>query len=224
MIIIPFIIIFFVFILITFSFFFIFLGDFFCNSMFLFFFYNNYYSYFNFFLHYSYFFKFECFFFDFHEFFFFNFFQNYLLFFYPSNSTELSLIYSNSLFLNLSSIFVYFYSDVQSSSSLSSSDRFIHFYPLQNYIFLTYNDPVLIFYKLVNSSSNFFRLYSTYHIIPEQYLYFLKKIQCFCFDEILIQPFDVVMLPVFFYVSSDVHNFIFSYDHCLHLHYNLFVS
>uniref|UniRef100_A0AC34F688 Cytochrome c oxidase assembly protein n=1 Tax=Panagrolaimus sp. ES5 TaxID=591445 RepID=A0AC34F688_9BILA len=47
---------------------------------------------------------------------------------------------------------------------------------------------------------------SSYNLTPFQAAYYFNKIQCFCFEEQILNPGEEVDLPVFFYIDPDYAN------------------
>lgn len=47
---------------------------------------------------------------------------------------------------------------------------------------------------------------SSYNLTPFQAAYYFNKIQCFCFEEQILNPGEEVDLPVFFYIDPDFAN------------------
>lgn len=47
---------------------------------------------------------------------------------------------------------------------------------------------------------------SSYNLTPFQAAYYFNKIQCFCFEEQILNPGEEVELPVFFYIDPDYAN------------------
>jgi cytochrome c oxidase assembly protein subunit 11 len=61
---------------------------------------------------------------------------------------------------------------------------------------------------------------SIYLIYPTDYLVYFNKIQCFCFEELLLYPYESIDLPVIFFVSNDILNNVdFFYSNKLYLSY-----
>ena len=48
---------------------------------------------------------------------------------------------------------------------------------------------------------------SIYIINPNDISAYIFKVQCFCFDEIIIYSFESVDLPILFYISSNINNY-----------------
>lgn len=72
------------------------------------------------------------------------------------------------------------------------------FKPLQESIFMLNNDIALIFFRIYNNTNTNIHLLTTYTIFPFFYSIFLNKIQCFCFDTILLKKYCSIDLPVLF--------------------------
>jgi cytochrome c oxidase assembly protein subunit 11 len=120
--------------------------------------------------------------------------------------------------LHLGFFTVYFSTDI-----LIFSSGFT-FEPLQNYICIQVDEPVIVFFKLSNFSDEIRRFISLYDVVPF-YLYpYLKKIQCFCFDEILVKPSEVLILPLFFVLDSSFINDFNPNFSSIHISYSLVLS
>ena len=82
----------------------------------------------------------------------------------------------------------------------------ISFIPMQRFVTITAGEPVIVFFKLINHSDSSFKLISIFDIIPSHVYPYLKKIQCFCFDEILLKQHEVLVLPLFFVLDPLILN------------------
>jgi len=77
------------------------------------------------------------------------------------------------------------------------------FKPLQEMIYIHPGETALAFFTATNSTEKPVVGVSTYNIIPYEAAAYFNKIQCFCFDEQLLNPGEQVDLPVFFYLDPD---------------------
>jgi len=59
----------------------------------------------------------------------------------------------------------------------------------------------LIFFRMVNNQNISINGITTYTVFPLDALPFIKKLQCFCFDELRLLPNETVDLPVLFYIE-----------------------
>merc|ERR1711870_18333 len=59
----------------------------------------------------------------------------------------------------------------------------------------------LAFYRAKNTTDRPIIGVSVYHMIPPEAGLYFNKIQCFCFDEQLINPNEEVDLPIFFFID-----------------------
>lgn len=75
------------------------------------------------------------------------------------------------------------------------------FYPLQKKIYISFNETSLIFFRMINNTNEVLYGVSTYTVFPNEYLPYLQKLQCFCFEELRLQPLESVDLPVLFYIQ-----------------------
>jgi|GEM_PF-5770210 len=122
-------------------------------------------------------------------------------------------------FLNLSDSFFYSPDFFYTSSSLNSSacnyyllclessisrKHLIDFYSLQKQQILVSGETSLSFYRVYNKSLNDILFYSIYVINPPSFSLFLVKVQCFCFEEILIGKKELIDLPILIYLDTTV--------------------
>jgi cytochrome c oxidase assembly protein subunit 11 len=75
------------------------------------------------------------------------------------------------------------------------------FVPQQRRLVVGLGETALAFYRAKNNSDKPIIGTSVYHMIPAEAGLYFNKIQCFCFDEQLINPNEEVDLPVFFYID-----------------------
>jgi len=140
---------------------------------------------------------------------------------------------------NFSFIFYYvfyiffFYFDLYINNFISSCDyieilfqtstsnyNFVEFCTLQRYIYIMPNETHLIFFRMYNTVSYEITGISIYLLYPTDFLVYFNKIQCFCFEELLIYPYESIDLPVIFFVSSEILNYVdFFYSNKLYLSY-----
>uniref|UniRef100_A0AC35TFJ0 Cytochrome c oxidase assembly protein COX11, mitochondrial n=1 Tax=Rhabditophanes sp. KR3021 TaxID=114890 RepID=A0AC35TFJ0_9BILA len=94
---------------------------------------------------------------------------------------------------------------VQFNADVPSSMRW-NFKPLQNEIFVHPGETALAFYTAKNPTPKPIVGISSYNLTPFQAAYYFTKIQCFCFEEQILNPGEEVDLPVFFYIDPDYAN------------------
>eukprot|EP00931_Biecheleriopsis_adriatica_P012814 TRINITY_DN11406_c0_g2_i3.p1 TRINITY_DN11406_c0_g2~~TRINITY_DN11406_c0_g2_i3.p1 ORF type:complete len:286 (-),score=59.15 TRINITY_DN11406_c0_g2_i3:418-1275(-) len=75
------------------------------------------------------------------------------------------------------------------------------FVPQQRRVVVGLGETALAFYRAKNKSDRPIIGVSVYHMIPAEAGLYFNKIQCFCFDEQLINPGEEVDLPIFFFVD-----------------------
>jgi hypothetical protein len=112
-------------------------------------------------------------------------------------------VYRNDLFLfeniNNNYLKVIFFTKL---STLLDSFNF-YFFSLQESVYIIKNETVLVFFRISNFTKYYLDCLTVYLIYPFQYTFFLTKLQCFCFSNLIIQSFEVVDLPVLFFFNSD---------------------
>lgn len=75
------------------------------------------------------------------------------------------------------------------------------FVPQQRQVTVGLGETALAFYRAKNKSDRPIIGVSVYHMIPAESGLYFNKIQCFCFDEQLINPGEEVDLPIFFFLD-----------------------
>ncbi|CAE8721840.1 unnamed protein product [Polarella glacialis] len=75
------------------------------------------------------------------------------------------------------------------------------FVPQQRRVIVGLGETALAFYRAKNKSDRPIIGVSVYHMIPAETGLYFNKIQCFCFDEQLINPGEEVDLPIFFFID-----------------------
>uniref|UniRef100_A0A915N7Q3 Cytochrome c oxidase assembly protein COX11, mitochondrial n=1 Tax=Meloidogyne javanica TaxID=6303 RepID=A0A915N7Q3_MELJA len=94
---------------------------------------------------------------------------------------------------------------VQFNADVPSSMQW-KFKPLQDEIYVSPGETALAFFTAYNPTNKPIVGISTYNLSPFQAAYYFNKIQCFCFDEQILNPGEEVDLPVFFYIDPDFVN------------------
>ncbi|KAJ1351669.1 hypothetical protein KIN20_007780 [Parelaphostrongylus tenuis] len=94
---------------------------------------------------------------------------------------------------------------VQFNSDVPSSMRW-EFKPQQHEIYVHPGETALAFYTAKNPTDRPIIGISSYNLTPFQAAYYFNKIQCFCFEEQILNPGEQVDLPVFFYIDPDCAN------------------
>uniref|UniRef100_A0A0N4ZKE4 Cytochrome c oxidase assembly protein COX11, mitochondrial n=1 Tax=Parastrongyloides trichosuri TaxID=131310 RepID=A0A0N4ZKE4_PARTI len=94
---------------------------------------------------------------------------------------------------------------VKFNADVPSSMRW-NFKPLQNELYVHPGETALAFYTAKNPTDKPIVGISSYNLTPYQAAYYFNKIQCFCFEEQILNPGEEVDLPVFFYIDPDYAN------------------
>nr|CAH7734743.1 unnamed protein product [Callosobruchus chinensis] len=79
-----------------------------------------------------------------------------------------------------------------------------NFRPQQTEITVYPGETALAFYTAMNPTDEPVVGISTYNVIPFEAGQYFNKIQCFCFEEQMLNPHEQVDMPVFFYVDPDI--------------------
>lgn len=80
----------------------------------------------------------------------------------------------------------------------------VEFYSLQKTIKIFVDEVTLIFFRLYNPVNYRYGNIFIYLIYPQYFGIYLSKVQCFCFESIIVNAFEVLDLPVLFLLSSDI--------------------
>lgn len=146
----------------------------------------------------------------------------------------LDFISHNFIFLFSYTIYIFFfYFDLYINNFISNCDyievlfqtstsnyNFVEFCTLQKYIYIIPNETHLIFFRMYNTVSYEITGISIYLLYPTDFLVYFNKIQCFCFEELLLYPYESIDLPVIFFVSNEILNYVdFFYSNKLYLSY-----
>lgn len=78
-----------------------------------------------------------------------------------------------------------------------------NFKPQQAELKVIPGETALAFYTATNPTDKPIIGVSTYNVIPYEAGPYFNKIQCFCFEEQMLNPHEQVDMPVFFYIDPD---------------------
>ncbi|KAK3861901.1 hypothetical protein Pcinc_032178 [Petrolisthes cinctipes] len=78
-----------------------------------------------------------------------------------------------------------------------------NFRPQQSEIKLHPGETALAFYTAKNPMDRPVIGISTYNVVPFDAGQYFNKIQCFCFEEQMLNPHEEVHMPVFFYIDPE---------------------
>jgi cytochrome c oxidase assembly protein subunit 11 len=84
------------------------------------------------------------------------------------------------------------------------SDMDRDFKPEVHEMELRIGETGLAFYEAHNPTDRPIAGQASYNVTPDQAGYFFNKIDCFCFEEQVIQPGETVKMPVSFYVDPEI--------------------
>lgn len=108
-------------------------------------------------------------------------------------------------------------------SSEVSSQMPWSFKPMQKEVSVLPGETALAFYKAKNNSNEPIIGMATYTVVPDRSAAYFSKIQCFCFEEQLLQPGEEVEMPVFFFIDPDyARDPALAYNNDIVLHYTFF--
>ena len=80
------------------------------------------------------------------------------------------------------------------------------FEPMQNEVIIHPGETALMFYKAFNKQDKPVIGVSTYTVFPEFASNYFSKIQCFCFNQQMINSKEELELPLYFYIEPDFLN------------------
>jgi cytochrome c oxidase assembly protein subunit 11 len=92
---------------------------------------------------------------------------------------------------------------VRFDGSLDSNMRW-DFKPVQRTMTLRIGETGLAFYEAHNPTDEVIAGTASFNVYPYSAGYFFNKIQCFCFEQQVLQPGETVLMPVTFYVDPEI--------------------
>ena len=78
------------------------------------------------------------------------------------------------------------------------------FKPVQRTMTLRIGETGLAFYEAHNPTDEVIAGTASFNVYPYSAGYFFNKIQCFCFEQQVLQPGETVLMPVTFYVDPEI--------------------
>lgn len=94
--------------------------------------------------------------------------------------------------------------------TLVNRKNLVDFEVLQNKLYVGPGETTLAFFRVINKTENYLNGFSLYVVNPHEYTPFINKIQCFCYEELMIYPEESIDLPVLFYLDPEIKNSLFS--------------
>ncbi|XP_044735537.1 cytochrome c oxidase assembly protein COX11, mitochondrial [Chrysoperla carnea] len=91
---------------------------------------------------------------------------------------------------------------IRFNADIGASMRW-NFKPQQTEITVVPGETALAFYTAKNPTDHPVTGISTYNVVPFEAGQYFNKIQCFCFEEQLLNPHEQVDMPVFFYIDPE---------------------
>ena len=79
------------------------------------------------------------------------------------------------------------------------------FEPVQTEVVVSAAETAIMFYKIYNRTNEPIVGFSVYNVFPEEASTYFSKIQCFCFNQQLINPGEEILLPLFFYLEPEIN-------------------
>lgn len=80
------------------------------------------------------------------------------------------------------------------------------FYPKQKNVKIRTGDTGLVFYMAENLSDKAITGTALYNVTPSQAGLYFNKIECFCFIDQTLKPFQKVEMPVSFFIDPEIEN------------------
>lgn len=80
------------------------------------------------------------------------------------------------------------------------------FKALQDKVVINAGETCLIFFRARNKTAEPIVGLSVYDVHPQSLAFYFNKIQCFCFENQMLGPYEEVDLPVFFYIDPSIND------------------
>ena len=77
---------------------------------------------------------------------------------------------------------------------------------MEREVVVSAGETAIVFYRLYNKEDKPIVGFSVYNISPEDCNVYFSKIQCFCFNQQLINPKEELLLPLFFYLEPEIND------------------
>ncbi len=97
-------------------------------------------------------------------------------------------------------LFVRFNADVAPGLSLRFSP------PEEKVVSLKTGENKLVFYHAENTSDEPIEVIAIYNVTPHKVGRYFNKVACFCFNRQVLEPHERVVMPVSFFIDSDIEN------------------
>ena len=78
------------------------------------------------------------------------------------------------------------------------------FRPEQQYVDVKTGENSLIFYYAENLTNKSVKGMAIYNVIPQTAAKYFNKIECFCFNEQTLKPYEKVTMPVLFFIDPKI--------------------
>jgi hypothetical protein len=88
--------------------------------------------------------------------------------------------------------------------SIINKKNILYFISLQNHLYVSIGETSLAFYRIENLSDIRLQLYSMFIVTPSIYSIYINKIQCFCFENIYIDEYETLDLPILFFIDNTI--------------------
>lgn len=86
----------------------------------------------------------------------------------------------------------------------------VDFEILQNRLYVNPGETTLAFFRVTNKTETYLNGFSLYVVSPHEYTPFINKVQCFCYEELMVYPEESIDLPVLFYLDPEIKNILYS--------------
>jgi cytochrome c oxidase assembly protein subunit 11 len=80
------------------------------------------------------------------------------------------------------------------------------FLPTQRSLELSLGENALAFYRVENTGSSPVVGTATFNVTPDKAGIYFNKVECFCFQEQLLAPNQIIDMPVSFFIDPDMAN------------------
>ena len=82
----------------------------------------------------------------------------------------------------------------------------VYFEPVVNTMDIKIGENNLAFYKAINNTDKILKTMSVFNVTPLHAGKYFNKIECFCFQSTELQPNEVKVMPVSFFIDPEIKN------------------